>query len=844
MKAVVMAGGEGTRLRPLTSRRPKPLVPIMNRPIMEHIIVLLKQYGITDIVVTLYYLGDEISGYFGTGSDWEVNIEYIVEETPLGTAGAVRQAAELLSDEPFLIVSGDALTDIRLDRLIRYHFSKNAVATLALAHVPNPREFGVVITDDDGRIQRFLEKPDWSNVFSDTVNTGMYVIDPEVFNLMEPKRPYDWSQDIFPVLLREGKPLYGYIMAHDEYWCDIGTLEQYREAHEDILTGKVHISLPAAEFAPGIWVEPGAQISPEAEVLQPAYIGHQVTVKRGARVGPYTVVGNNSIIEEGAVVERSVLWDSVYAGTNCHITSAVVGSHSTVKQDVNVMEGVFAGDRVNIGEGSTIRPHLKIWPDKIIEPGATVTMSLVWGKKWQGSLFRNLGVAGVINVEITPEFSAKLAASYGVLLRKGASVLLSRDSHKSSRTIKHSVMSGLLSVGVNVLDVRSMPVPIARHHVRASGAAGGVNVRIAPYNPRLTLIEFFDKNGIYVSKSIERKIESIFFREDFARTDIEEVGEIEFASRAIEQYQSDFFQHVDSRCLGEARYRVVLDFAFHRVASIFPNILGKMNCEVIALNAYSDPERAPRTEADVQEHLRNLQQIVQTLRADVGVLFESDGERMRIVDAHGDILSDQRLLVLYALAVARAYRRARIAVPVTASSVIEPLITQHTGAVVRTKTDVRSLMGIAASESEPVFMAGDGEGGFIIPQFQPAFDALYGFVKLLELLSRAKTTLHDLALAIPPFFLVRRAVQCPWELKGTIMRVMTHQCRDEGKVELTDGIKVYQNGRWALILPDASEPVFHLYAEAESSEEAQSLLTQYHQRIEALKQSAIASPGA
>jgi mannose-1-phosphate guanylyltransferase/phosphomannomutase len=840
MKAVVMAGGEGTRLRPLTSRCPKPLVPIMNRPIMEHIILLLKQYGITDIVVTLYYLGDEISGYFGTGSDWGVNIEYVVEETPLGTAGAVRQAANLLRDEPFLIVSGDALTDIRLDRLIRYHYSKDAVVTLALAHVSNPREFGVVITDEDGRIQRFLEKPDWSNVFSDTVNTGMYVIDPDVFQLMEPKRTYDWSQDIFPQLLRDGKPLYGYIMSEDEYWCDVGTLEQYREAHEQVLEHKVHLQLPAVEYAPGIWVEPGAQISPEAEIRQPVYVGHHVKIKRFARVGPYSVIGDNAIVEEGAVVERSVLWDSVYIGTNSHVASSVIGSHSNVKHDVRVLEGVVIGDRVTIGEGSTVRPNLKIWPDKFIEPGSTVTMSLVWGKKWQGSLFRNLGVAGVINVEITPDFSTKLAASYGVLLRKGAAVLLSRDSHKSSRAIKHAVMSGLLSVGVNVFDLRSMPVPIARHHIRASGAAGGVNVRIAPYNPRLTLIEFFDKNGIYVSKSMERKIESVFFREDFARTDIEEVGEIEFASRAIEQYQSDFFKHVDSRCLGEARYRVVLDFAFHRMASIFPTILGKMNCEVIALNAYADPARAPHTEEQVQDHIRNLQQIVQTLRADVGVLFESDGERMRTVDAHGDVLSDQRLLILYALAASMAYRRARIAVPVTASSVIEPLVTQYGGTVVRTKTDVRSLMGIAASESEPVFMAGDGEGGFILPQFQPSYDALYAFVKLLELLSRAKTTLHDLAAKIPEFFLVKRTVQCPWELKGTVMRVMSKECRDDGKVEMVDGIKVYQNGRWALILPDASEPLFHLYAEAESLEAADVLLAKYLQRIEQMKETGAA----
>src|SRR5438105_13011661 len=270
MKAVVMAGGEGTRLRPLTSHRPKPLAPVLNKPIMEHIILLLKDHGITEIVVTLHYLADEIEGYFGDGSEWAVKLHYSVEDTPLGTAGSVKQAEELLRDDTFVIVSGDALTDIDLGKAIEFHSRKDSLATIVLSHVPNPLEFGVVITDDEGRIRRFLEKPSWGEVFSDTVNTGMYVLEPSVFDYMEPARSYDWSQDIFPQILREEKPLFGYVM--EDYWCDVGNLSQYREAQYTVLDGKTNIRL-AGQDRGHIYVGDGCEIAPDVQIIAPSMIG-------------------------------------------------------------------------------------------------------------------------------------------------------------------------------------------------------------------------------------------------------------------------------------------------------------------------------------------------------------------------------------------------------------------------------------------------------------------------------------------------------------------------------------------------------------------------------------------
>ena len=290
MKAVVMAGGEGSRLRPLTSRRPKPLAPVANKPVMEHIVDLLRRHGITEIVATLHYLADEIESYFGDGSAFGVTMHYVVEDTPLGTAGAVKLAADILGDESFLIISGDALTDLDLGALIADHERTGASATITLQRVTNPLEFGVVITDENNRITRFLEKPSWGEIFSDTINTGIYVLEPTILTYMERGKSYDFSRDIFPRLLHEGKLVSGYVA--NDYWTDIGNLQQYQQANYDALSGKVKIEISGKQTSPGIWMGEGCRIDASAELIAPVILGRNVIVEAGAVVGADTVLGN------------------------------------------------------------------------------------------------------------------------------------------------------------------------------------------------------------------------------------------------------------------------------------------------------------------------------------------------------------------------------------------------------------------------------------------------------------------------------------------------------------------------------------------------------------------------
>src|ERR1700691_3777578 len=254
MKAVIMAGGEGARLRPLTSNQPKPMLPMANRPMMEHVVNLLRQHGFEDIVVTVAFMANAIRSYFGDGSEFGVRMVYATEETPLGTAGSVRNARDEL-DERFLVISGDVLTDIDLTSMLQFHDKNNALATLALCAVENPLEFGIVITREDGSIERFLEKPGWGQVFSDTINTGIYVLEPEIFDVIPEGRSVDFSAEVFPAVLAAGDPIYGYVA--DDYWEDVGTTAAYLKAHEDILDGRVEGDVAGFELPPGGWVGQG-----------------------------------------------------------------------------------------------------------------------------------------------------------------------------------------------------------------------------------------------------------------------------------------------------------------------------------------------------------------------------------------------------------------------------------------------------------------------------------------------------------------------------------------------------------------------------------------------------------
>ena len=317
-----MAGGEGTRLRPLTSNQPKPMVPIVGKPCMEHILELLKQHGLEEVIVTVAFMPQAIRSYFGNGDTLGMSIEYSVEESPLGTAGSVRLASDRL-EETFLVISGDALCDVDLTDLIRAHREKEAAVTIGLKSVENPLEFGIVVTDEEGRVERFLEKPSWSQVFSDTINTGIYVLEPEVLRHIPTDRPFDFSKELFPLLLEMGRPMYGYVF--EDYWQDIGNLDQFRQANFDALDERVRLNIPGIRLRGNIWLGEGVEVDDLAAIEAPALLGNYCRIAPDASVGPYSVLGSSVTLQERARTERSVVDAATHIGRSARVEGAVVG---------------------------------------------------------------------------------------------------------------------------------------------------------------------------------------------------------------------------------------------------------------------------------------------------------------------------------------------------------------------------------------------------------------------------------------------------------------------------------------------------------------------------------------
>lgn len=853
MKAVIMAGGSGTRLRPLTSNLPKPMVPVVNKPIAEHIVNLLKQHGFKDIIFTLHYLPDAVRDYFGDGTDFNMRIKYSVEEgSPLGTAGCVKAIQDEL-DSTFIVISGDSLTDIDLTEALRFHKQNESKATIVLKRVENPLEYGVVITDADYRIQRFVEKPGASEIFSDTVNTGIYILEPEVMLYAIMGREQDFSNDLFPLLLLRNERLYGYVA--DGYWCDIGNLQVYRQAHKDVLDGKVKISMDSPQMSDRIWIGEGTQIDPTAKLEAPLLIGKNCRIGRETEIEPFTVIGDNVVVQEKASLKRPIIWSNTYVGNQAALRACVVCNNATIHNSAELLEGAIIGANSSIGQEAQVNPDVRIWPDKVIDSGARVLSSVVWGTRAPRTLFGAHGVRGLANVEITPEFAVSLAAAYGATLKSGP-VLVSRDYWRVSQMISRAMVSGLISVGIEVQNLESMPLPISRYYVKTQRAAGLLHIRVSQREPDKISIEFFDSEGIAITKTMERKIETTFFKEDFPRVLPADVGNIGYPSRVREYYMDEFLKHIKGQVFEENQVpfcvvpgsnytrrtkagslvtrapKVVVDYAMAETGVILPDLLGQIGIETVVLNS-SIRNSPPRQEERIAMR-KQLADVVRALNAELGAQIGRNGEQITLVDETGQIIRGELLLAVVADIILRDKPERSIVVPVNASSAIERIAFRYKCKVVRCKASETEIGGSTAQLDEAV-LGGSANGCFIFPEFQNGYDAMFAIGQVLEHLTYQGRTLHEAVSDLPPLIYQVDSVHCPWERKGRVMRLLVEKHHDR-PMELLDGIKIQTRPEhWILVLPDAVEPLVHVYADGLDLENTSADLNEYTQLVRYLQ---------
>lgn len=786
MKAVIMAGGEGTRLRPVTCDLPKPMVQVLGKPVMEYAIELLKRHGITDIAVTLHYLPDVIRGWFGDGTGRGANLQYFVEETPLGTAGSVRAAREFLN-EPFVVISGDALTDIDLTAAMAFHRQNRADATIVLKSVETPVEFGVVIAGDDGRIARFMEKPAWRDVFSDTVNTGIYIIEPHVMDRIAAGAKADFSKDLFPALMKDQARMFGFVT--EGYWCDIGNPAQYAAAQFDILDGRVHVELGLPQREPGLFVHPGASVAPGAALIRPCAVLEGATLNAGAVVGPYAIVGRHCIVERGTSVEHTVLLNDVLIGAAARLERAVVCDGAAIGERVTVHDGAVIGAGARVGSDSTVGRNVSIWPGITVERHAQVRATQQRGSRYPQSVFDEAGICGAFNDDITAESAARLAMALGSSLAKGNRVGIATWGDNVSVLLREAFDAGLLSTGACCVDMGKLALPAARFATKRLRLDGAVHIHSFAGQVFITLM---DCKGANVDSVQEKKIEDNLTKGSFRKARTEEIADIINISGIGIFYEQELYGGED---LPAARDRAIGVYGpDEELNQQSERVLEEMG--YTCRSCSTDTTLADAARRSVAEGVQ------------VGLYQEKAGNEFAFIDEKGGVYEGDRLAVMLAMvAMDRGVTSGTVPLPVMANRGFESFAGGRGIQVERTQAGRSDWLRRACHST-------DERMCYLF------YDGAYAALSLVQALAKEGLTLSAYAGRIPETFTKNEFVECPLEKRGLAMKTLYTQFSSS---EAYGGALVTNELGRVFITPDRQSSRFRVVAEAASAEFADEL---------------------
>ncbi|MFR8011789.1 MAG: sugar phosphate nucleotidyltransferase [Clostridia bacterium] len=562
MKAVIMAGGEGTRLRPLTCDMPKPMMPLCGRPVLEYILDLLARSGVTEAAITLKYLPDEIRTHFPGNVYRGIRLDFVVEEEALGTAGSVKNAARDF-DEPFLVVSGDALCDYELDKIMKYHKAAGAAATIVVARVEDPREYGLVRFGRENRIESFIEKPGWGQAVCDTANTGIYVLDPACLDLIPDGKSYDFAKDLFPQMMAAGRPLFAYLATG--YWCDIGDIPSYIACQRDMLCGRVHCRM-TPQISQGIYCV--SELPPgDYSIEPPVYIGADVAIDAGAVIGPYTVVGDGCHLGSGAKVRGSILMRGAEISQHAALVDAVAGPGSFVGKGASVFEGGVLGSAAMVRENASVRQNVLVWPRKIIDSGAVLAENCKYG----GATLHIFSDNG-INPELS--FSPEVCVRLGEALasaQAGRRVGIACEGSRASRARKLAVTAGMMMCGSHVWDFGDCFEAQLMFFTSFCNLSAGVFLTDAQGGG----LHLFDAGGFPIHRYTERDIEARLRKADYARCSEDRCRDISDMSSVRMMYRQELCRQAGEG-LGNLSVRV--ESASEHVRRVMEECLSRLGC--------------------------------------------------------------------------------------------------------------------------------------------------------------------------------------------------------------------------------------------------------------------------
>ena len=712
LKAIIMAGGEGSRLRPLTCDCPKPMLRLMGKPLMEHAILLLKETGVDEIAATLGYLPEAIQDYFGDGERLGVNLRWYIEKSPLGTAGSVGQAREFLN-ERFIVLSGDGITDFDLAAAIRFHEEKKALATLVLCKCASPQEYGMVVCDGEGRIRAFHEKPGRCDVYSDRINTGIYILEPEIMARIPEGCPYDFGHDLFPALVAEGLPVYGYTA--EGYWCDVGDVGAYLRVHADAMDGKIRTISPASLSNAAV-LEPGCILEP------PCHIEAGAHICAGARIGPYAVIGEGSVVQPGASIKRSIIFPNCRIGSGAQLRGCVACAGAQVGDGAQLYEESVVGSRSSVGARALLSPGVKLWPEKSLPEGGHPDANIVWGSRREQRF-----VAGALQLE-SPAQAARAAGAI-IAQMQPRELLVGRSGSTVASAMWHAVCSGAMAQGVQVIDAGICSLPQLRH---ALGSLHGDAALLVTEDRLLPL----NRAGARIPEKDQRAILKLCERQDFS-------GPFSGVTRPMQSAG-----RTDIAYIAEAAACFTADPLLAP-----PVALCSANHHLLTLaeQAFARAGLRVRSEWNAEQFFVEEDEL--------GVFLPGDGEEAVLSDSRGR-LDDTQCQLARAWVILEG-GASRLILPLSATRAIEALAKEYNAHAVYPSGERAAWMNAVAGR-EP-------------GQLAIQCDGLRFALSFLSRLTETGLSLDQWRMRLPPVFRSARMVRMPLSESGRVLHALAEE---------------------------------------------------------------------
>lgn len=775
MKAVILAGGEGARLRPLSLGLPKPMTPLFDKPVMEHIIALLRRSGITQIGVTLRYMPQSVQDYFGDGSRLGVSLAYFVEPTPMGTAGGVRRCLDWLGEEDFLVISGDAVCDLDLKAAMAFHAVRRSAATLLLCRHPTPLEYGLVLTDEEGRVERFVEKPAWGEVITNQVNTGIYLLSRRAMERVPAGRPWDFAKDLFPALLEAGEQLYGHLA--EGYWRDMGDCPAYLASVTDALAGRVFLELDAAKQGPGVWS--ASPLPPSVQIIPPCYIGPNVRVGEGSLLGPNTVLGAGSTVGRYSLVQQSVL-QGAHVGDRATLYGAILCRNAFVERGAVLNEGSVLGAGACVEADAVVMEQVRVWPHRVVPAGSRLTASLAAGGLREGPRF---GERGVIRGRVGQSLTPSLLLTLGNLLGEAGPLCLGWSGGEGAAMLARAAGSGCAAAGSQVA-LCDAPTPACAAWL---GACSGLESTLfVQQEGEEIFLHFFDRRGLPLPRERQRKLEGAVLRGALAQVPVTRVGRQDLLSGALSAYSADAAR----RC------------------RLSPHPMPPLRVAVPLRDGADLPlaQALERMGCAVQGRWERGIPAFQTAHGGFYLLAR---------DEEGEGLEPDKLLAMTAL-VEWENGEGRCAVPAGAPALLEDLAAQAGGVLLRLGRD--GALAMDCYEALPWLR-----------------DGVFAACRLRARLGLTGERLADLAARVPPFHL--RSREIPLRAgRGDLVQSLL--AAGQGLSPAGEGLRGSRDGGSVYLLPLARRSALRIVGEGPDMETAAELCDFYAGKVRELDRQA------